>query len=122
MSSIGTPFFPSFDDAIVFLEDIGETPFRVDRNLTHLLNIGALDRVRGFALGVFERCAYRPEEAALKQTLRDVVIDRLAPLSKPIVLGLPFGHTAYNSTIPAGVAATLDADQADLLIEELAVV
>lgn len=121
MSSIGTPFFPSFEDAIVFLEDVGETPFRVDRNLTQLLNLGALDKVRGFALGMFERCAYRPEEAALKQTLRDVIIDRLAPLQKPIVLGLPFGHTTYNCTIPVGVSATLDANQADLFIEELAV-
>lgn len=121
MSSIGTKFSPSFDDAIVFLEDVGETPFRIDRNLTHLLNIGALDRARGFALGVFERCAYKPEEAHLKQTLRDVIIDRLTPLGKPIVLGLPFGHTTYNSTIPVGVLATIDADQADLFIEELAV-
>jgi muramoyltetrapeptide carboxypeptidase len=114
--------FPSFDDAVVFLEDVGETPFRVDRNLTQLLNIGAFERVRGFALGVFERCSYRPEEVALKQTLRDVVIERLAPLGRPIVLGLPFGHTTYNATIPVGALATLDAGQADLLIEELAVV
>jgi muramoyltetrapeptide carboxypeptidase len=121
MSTIGTPFFPSFEDAIVFFEDVGETPFRVDRNLTQLLNLGVLEKVRGFALGTFERCAYRPEEATLKQTLRDVVIDRLAPLQKPIVLGLPFGHTAYNCTIPVGVSATLDANQADLIIEELAV-
>jgi muramoyltetrapeptide carboxypeptidase len=121
ISSVGTPLFPSFDNAIVFLEDVGETPFRVDRNLTHLLNIGAFERARGFALGVFERCSYKPEEVALKQTLRDVVIDRLAPLGRPIVLGLPFGHTTYNATIPVGALATLDAGQADLLIEELAV-
>jgi muramoyltetrapeptide carboxypeptidase len=121
MSSLGTGFFPSFDEAIMFLEDVGETPFRIDRNLTHLLNIGALDKVRGFALGVFERCSYKPEEVALKQSLRDIIIDRLAPLKKPIVLGLPFGHTLYNSTIPVGVSATLDAEKADLFIEELAV-
>lgn len=121
LSVLGTPLFPCLDDSIVFLEDIGETPFRIDRNLTHLLNIGALDNVRGFALGTFERCAYRPEDAVNKQTLRDVVVDRLAPLGKPIVLGLPFGHTRYNATLPVGALATLDGDAADLIIEELGV-
>ena len=121
LSSLGTPFFPSLDDSILFLEDIGETPFRIDRNLTHLLNTGALDKVRGFALGVFERCAYRPDDAVKKQSLRDVVIDRLVPLGKPVVLGLPFGHTAYNATLPVGTTVTLDGKNGDLLIEELGV-
>jgi muramoyltetrapeptide carboxypeptidase len=121
LSSLGTPFFPSLDDSILFLEDIGETPFRIDRNLTHLLNIGALNKVQGFALGVFEKCAYRPDDAVKKQSLRDVVIDRLVPLGKPVVLGLPFGHTAYNATLPMGTTVTLDGENGDLLIEELGV-
>jgi muramoyltetrapeptide carboxypeptidase len=121
LSSLGTRFFPSLDDSIVFLEDVGETPFRIDRNLTQLINIGAFDRVRGFALGVFERCSYRAEEVATKQSLRDVVVDRLAPLGKPIVLGLPFGHTRFNATIPVGSMATVDSIAGDLFIEELAV-
>ena len=121
LSTVGTRFFPSLDDSILFLEDVGEAPFRIDRNLTHLINLGLLEKVRGFALGVFERCSYRPEEAALKQSLRDVVIERLLPFGKPLVLGLPFGHTPYNATLPVGALATLDADNSDLLIEELAV-
>ncbi len=70
---------------------------------------------------MFEPCAYRPEEAALKQTLRDVVLERLAPLGKPAVLGLPFGHTTYNATIPVGTLVTLEASHTALFIEELAV-
>ncbi len=121
ISLIGTRYMPSFDESILFLEDVGETPFRIDRYLTHLLSLGLLDKVRGFALGTFERCSYRPEEAHLKQSLRDVVIDRLAPLGKPILLGLPFGHTPLNATLPIGVQATLSGSRGDLIIEEPAV-
>jgi len=116
---VGTPYFPSFDDAIVFLEDVGEAPYRIDRLLTHLLAIGALQRARGFALGVFDKCAYRPDEARKKQTLHDVIIDRLKPLKKPIVMGLPFGHIPHNATLPVGGIVTLDAHKGDLIIEEL---
>ncbi|MEY4701708.1 MAG: hypothetical protein RL326_1895 [Pseudomonadota bacterium] len=121
VSLLGTPFMPSFDDSILFLEDIGETPFRIDRYLTQFLSLGLLDRVRGFALGTFERCSYRPEEAHLKQSLKDVIIDRLGSLGKPIVLGLPFGHTRLNATVPIGVQATVSGNRGDLIIEEAAV-
>lgn len=118
LSIIGTRFLPSFDGAILCLEDVSEPPFRIDRALTQLLNLGLLQSVRGFALGIFEGCAYRPEEAARKQTLRDVIVDRLKPLKKPIVMGLPFGHVPYNTTLPFGALATLDAYRGDLIMEE----
>ena len=121
VSLIGTQFMPSFDDSILFLEDVGETPFRIDRYLTQFLSLGLLDKVRGFALGTFERCSYRSEEAHLKQSLRDVIIDRLGSLGKPIVMGLPFGHTHHNATLPIGVQATLSGNRAELIIEESAV-
>jgi muramoyltetrapeptide carboxypeptidase len=121
VSLVGTRFFPALDDSILFLEDVAEAPYRIDRLLTQLLNIGVLQRVRGFALGLFERCEYRPGEAASKQTLRDVITERLVPLGKPIVLGLPFGHSPYNATLPVGATATLDANSADLIIDELGV-
>ncbi len=121
LSLIGTPFLPSFDRSILCLEDVGEPPFRIDRALTQLLNLGLLQKVQGFALGIFDRCSYRPEEARHKQTLRDVILDRLRPLKKPIVMGLPFGHVPYNSTLPFGAHATLDATKGDLLFEEIGV-
>ncbi len=120
-SLIGTRFFPSLDDSIFFLEDVAEAPYRIDRLLTQLLSIGALQRVRGFALGLFERCDYPPNEASNKQSLRDVFVERLIPLGKPIVLGLPFGHSHYNATLPFGAKATLNANVGDLIIEEMPV-
>jgi muramoyltetrapeptide carboxypeptidase len=121
LSSLGTRLFPSFDDSILFLEDIGETPYRIDRYLTQLLNIGALNKVKGFALGIFHNCCYAPHLASTKQSLRDVVVDRLASLGKPLVMGLPFGHSPINATLPVGALATLDANAGDLIIEESAV-
>ena len=120
-SLIGTPFLPSFAGSILCLEDVGETPYRVDRILTHFLNIGILNGVKGFALGTFDKCSYKPPEANSLQTLRDVVIERLRPLKKPIVLGLPFGHVPHNATLPIGAMATLDARNGELIVEESAV-
>jgi muramoyltetrapeptide carboxypeptidase len=124
-SLIGTPFFPSLTGKILFFEDIGETPFRIDRNLTHLLSLGLLDSVAGFALGLFKDCAYRPpkpgDRIEYRQDLRDVIIERLRPLGKPIVMGLPFGHLPYNATVPLGALATLDGNKGDLILEELSV-
>jgi muramoyltetrapeptide carboxypeptidase len=53
--------------------------------------------------------------------MESVVQERLLPLNIPIVTGLPFGHVRYNATLPVGVAAQLDADRGDLLIQEAAV-
>jgi muramoyltetrapeptide carboxypeptidase len=117
-SLIGTPFLPSLAGSILCLEDVGETPFRIDRTLTHLLNVGLFNGVKGFALGTFDKCAYKPQDAESLQSLRDVVIDRLRPLKKPIVLGLPFGHIPHNATLPLGATATLDARRGELIIEE----
>lgn len=124
-SLIGTPFFPSLAGKILFFEDIGETPFRIDRNLTHLLTLGLLDSVAGFALGLFKDCAYRPpkpgDRIEYRQDLRDVITERLRPLGKPIVMGLPFGHLPYNTTLPLGALATLDGNKGDLILEETSV-
>jgi muramoyltetrapeptide carboxypeptidase len=125
-SLIGTPFFPSLANKILFFEDIGETPFRIDRNLTHLLSLGLLNSVAGFALGLFKDCAYRPpkpgETIEYRQDLKDVITERLRPLGKPIVMGLPFGHVPFNATVPLGALATLDGTKGDLIIEESSVI
>jgi muramoyltetrapeptide carboxypeptidase len=124
-SLIGTPFFPSLAGKILFFEDIGETPFRIDRNLTHLRSLGLLDSVAGFALGLFKDCAYKPfkpgDRIEYRQDLRDVISERLRPLGKPIVMGLPFGHLPYNATLPLGALATLDGNKGDLILEETSV-
>lgn len=117
-SLMGTPFQPPFRGNILFLEEVDEPPYRVDRMLTHLLNAGVLQTVAGVAVGVCEHCLDPKAKTAreYRQSLDDVLKERLAQLKVPVVTGLPFGHTRFNATIPIGGKATLDAIRGDLVI------
>jgi len=120
---IGTPWQPSFKNAILFLEDVGEAPYRWDRMLTHLLNCGLLQQVSGIAIGLNADCEDPQAKTAkeYRQTLDEVLRERLAPLKIPIVAGLPFGHVPMNATLPFGVRAELDANQGVLRLLEAGV-
>jgi muramoyltetrapeptide carboxypeptidase len=122
-ATLGTPYLPAFKGRILFLEDMDEAPFRFDRMLTQLLNAGLLQQVAGVAIGINKNCKDRKARKAgeYRQTLEDVLAERLLPLRVPVVVGLPFGHVPWNATLPVGIRATLDARQGDLLIEERAV-
>ncbi len=120
---IGTPFEPSFRGKILLLEDVDEAPYRIDRLLTHLLNAGILQQVRGIAVGVCKNCeAPRPKgRREYRQSLDDVLRERLSSLKIPVVTGLPFGHADHNVTLPIGGRALLDGDRGDLIITHAAV-
>ena len=122
-TTLGTPYQPSFKDKILFLEDLDEPPYRFDRMLTHLLNAGLLQQVAGVAVGLNKNCKDPKARTATeyRQTLEDVLKERLLPLKVPVVAGLPFGHVRHNATLPIGVQATLDAERGDLAINEAAV-
>jgi muramoyltetrapeptide carboxypeptidase len=120
---LGTPFQPSFRNRLLFLEDIGEEPYRLDRMLTHLLNAGVLQQVAGVAVGVNRDCedpqARRTRE--YRQSQAEVLAERLKPLGVPVVTGLPFGHQPLHATLPVGARARLDANRGDLILTEAAV-
>ena len=120
---IGTPWQPEFKGRILFLEDVGEPPYRFDRMLTHLLNCGLLQQVAGIAIGLNADCEDPKAKTAgeYRQSLDDVLKERLLPLKIPVVTGLPFGHVPHNATLPVGVHSTLDAFHGDLLITEPAI-
>lgn len=122
-AALGTPFLPSFKDKILFFEDVDEVPYRFDRLLTQLLNAGLLQQVAGIAIGTNIRCRdpKARKSTEYRQTLEEVLAERLLPLGVPVVLGLPFGHTPLNATLPIGCRAILDADKGDLEIAEPAV-
>ena len=122
-SVVGTPWEPSFKGRILFLEDVGEQPYRFDRMLTQLLNAGLLQQVAGIALGLNADCE-DPKAKTTKeyrQTLEEVLKERLLPLKVPLVTGLPFGHVPHNATLPVGASAVLDANRGVLLMAESAV-
>jgi muramoyltetrapeptide carboxypeptidase len=123
VTTLGTPVQPLFRNRILFLEDIDERPYRFDRMLTHLLNAGVLQQVTGIAIGVNVNCDEPRGGKAreYRQSVADVLEERLSPLRVPVVTGLPFGHQPLNATLPVGVRARLDATCGDLVILEAGV-
>ncbi len=97
----GTPFAPPLDGAILFLEDVGEAPYRIDRYLTQLRLAGALDGVAGLALGTLTRC----DDAGVLAA--DVVREVALGLGIPAIEGVPAGHADANFALPFGARATL---------------
>lgn len=117
----GTPYQPDTRGAILFLEDVGEPPYRVDRMLMQLRLAGLLDDLAGIALGDFSPPNDRtegaqPPRATEGPTINDVLDELLRPLGVPVLAGLPFGHEAENWTLPLGLTARLDADGGSLEI------
>ncbi|WP_245817353.1 S66 peptidase family protein [Hydrococcus rivularis] len=109
---LGTFVQPSFDGAILALEDVAEAPYRIDRMLTQWRMTGAFRGVRGIALGRFSRCD--PPMGSASWSIEEVLRDRLGDLGIPIVSDLPFGHDGVNAALPVGRIARLDAEQGTL--------
>jgi muramoyltetrapeptide carboxypeptidase len=122
-ASLGTPYEPPLRKNILCFEDTGEAPYRIDRMLTQLLQAGLLQQVVGVGVGIHRNCQ-DPKAATAgeyRQSLEDVLRERLFPLKVPVVIGLPFGHVCCNATLPLGARATLDGDSGDLRITQAAV-
>ena len=116
---VGTPFFPDLDGAILFLEDVGEDLYRVDRMLAHLRMAGALERLAGVAVGRFTELKRHMSDGALG--FDEVLETYFGPLGVPVAYGFPFGHIDDQWTLPLGVRARLDADAGELDLLEPAV-
>ncbi|MEE9122092.1 MAG: LD-carboxypeptidase [Syntrophobacteria bacterium] len=110
---LGTSFFPSFAGAILFLEDRGEPPYRIDRMLTQLLHTGFFGDIAGLILGDFSDSGSHDE-------LNELVQERLVSTSFPILSGAPIGHEQQNLTLPLGLPATLDAEAGTLTYHQAA--
>lgn len=104
---------------LLFLEDVNEQPYRIDRMLTQLRQSIDLKQFAGIALGVFENCNPRTPNT---QSLMEVLKDRLSDLGIPVIYGLSFGHIRDQFTLPVGLKAELDTEKATLTLLENAVV
>jgi muramoyltetrapeptide carboxypeptidase len=116
ISSLGTSYEIETKNRIVFIEDVDEAPYRIDRMLTHLLAAGKLKDAAGIVLGTFVACT--PKLGIKSFSLAEVFRQRLVPLKIPIVSGFKFGHITNQLTLPYGVKAKLDAGKRSLEILE----
>jgi muramoyltetrapeptide carboxypeptidase len=94
----GTAFAPDLDGRIVFLEDVGEPLYRLDRMLTHLVGSGTLRRVKALISGSLRGC----QPATGRARRWPDLLAEAAPAGVPVVVGLPFGHGAKNLAFPIG--------------------
>ena len=112
-SMAGSPYWPAFDGAILFLEEVNEYIYRVDRMLSTLLISGVLQRLAGVVLGAFTRC--EPGDGNFGTlTLDEVFDDYFRPLNVPVYRGAAFGHVRRKFTLPVGLPVEMDADAGTL--------
>lgn len=106
---IGTPYLPDLDGAILFLEEVGEEPYRIDGLFSQLKYSGILDRLGGLILGGFTE--WKPEDGRPTLSLDEVLQHYTQNLSCPVAKGLVFGHFPAKSSIPVGVRASLEVNE-----------
>ena len=104
----GSPYLPDFRGKILFLEDVGEAPYRVDRMLSTLKLMGALDKISGFIFGECTDC--KPGDGYGSLTLEQIFDDYIRPLKIPAYRGAMIGHIREQFIVPVGGKVELDAD------------
>lgn len=109
-SLTGTPYELDGKNAILFLEEVGELPYRIDRMLNQLYQNGLLRRVNGIILGDFVGCENEDADGVNDFTLDDVLKHYARISRKPVIKGIPAGHGKYNMFLPLGVHAVMNAN------------
>ena len=116
---VGTRYFPDLDGALLFLEDVNEDLYRIDRMLAHLRMVGALVRVRGVLIGRFSGLKRGMEDGSFG--VDQVLSHYFGPLGVPVLYGVPIGHIDDQWTMPLGVRARMDAEAGSVELLEPAV-
>lgn len=114
-SMVGSGYLPDFTGALLFLEEVGEDYYRIDRMLTQLRLSGILEKISGFVFGACTDCARGVPRA---HGLQEVLRHHVEPLDIPAFGGMRFGHLADTLTLPVGVRARMDARSGTLRLLE----
>lgn len=115
----GTKYMPDYTGTLLFIEEVNEDPYSVDRMLTHLRTAGVFERCAGVLLGEFTNCMGKPDE--IQMTLDEIYRDILVPCGKPILKGIRCGHCSPTLTLPLGTRCAMDADAGTFVMLEAAV-
>ncbi len=114
----GTKYQLPVKNRILFLEDIGEKPYRIDRMLTQLRQSCDLNKAAAIVLGIFADCEGGENSLSLMETLED----RLGDLKIPVIYGMSFGHIDDQMTLPVGIKAALNTENQTITLLENAVI
>lgn len=116
-SLLGTPFLPEFKKSILFLEDVDEKPYRIDRFFAQMKLAKIFDKVSGIVLCNFTNCE-ETDSTKKSLTLNEVVYDYFSKIKKPTLYNLIYGHINPKNTMPIGVNAGIDCDKGSVEILE----
>lgn len=111
---IGSEYLPDFTGSILFLEDVGEDVYRIDRMLTQLKLAGILDQLNGFVFGKCTDCSAGKNSL----TLKEVFDDHISLLDIPAFYGAMISHEKENITLPVGIQATINANDKSIRLLE----
>ncbi|MNN64900.1 Murein tetrapeptide carboxypeptidase [compost metagenome] len=106
---VGSPYLPQVPGGILFVEDVNEHPYRVERMVLQLLHAGVLDKQKALLLGDFS--AYRLTDYDNGYDFEQMVAYLRAHLPVPVLTGLPFGHGRDKATLVVGAQATLNSNE-----------
>jgi muramoyltetrapeptide carboxypeptidase len=112
----GTPYYPDFQDAILFIEDVGEDPYRIDRMMSTLKLNGTLGKIKGFVFGQCSDC--KPGSGYGAFTVDQIMDQYIIPLGIPAYFGAMIGHISKQFIIPVGARVRLNANDGSLTIVE----
>jgi muramoyltetrapeptide carboxypeptidase len=115
----GTPYAAEIGKAILFLEEVNEAPYRLDRWLTQLDLAGGFKHAAAVMIGICDNCGPPDDEPSL--TLDETLDHHLQPLSIPAVTGYSFGHIRDQFTLPMGIHASIDTERQTITLLEPAV-
>lgn len=114
VSMVGTPFFPTIKGGILFLEDVGEHPYQIERMLTQLLHAGILENQKAIVLGQFTGFTLNAHDKGYK--FNTVVSWLQSRLKIPVLTNLPYGHVQTKVLLPVGKSADLAAEGKDVML------
>jgi len=112
----GTPYYPDFQDSILFIEDVGEDPYRIDRMMSTLKLNGTLGKIKGFVFGQCSDC--KPGSGYGAFTVDQIMDQYIIPLGIPAYFGAMIGHISKQFIIPVGARVRLNADQGSITLLE----
>jgi muramoyltetrapeptide carboxypeptidase len=101
----------------LYLEDVGEKPYKIDRYLAHLKQAGIFEQINGLILGDFIDCG--PDEGEISFNIDEILEDYFSDVSYPVIKNFPYGHGDKKFSMPIGVETVLDTSQRELRLGNL---